>query len=257
MALKAMVKTLDGLPDAVKPLYRRDGEGDKAVFVLDVEPADGFALENVAALKATVLKTREERDTLSDAFKGLDAAKARDALAKVEAMKNWTPEEKVAGMIEARTKELAAAKDAELGTVKQQLQALETRYRAVRVDAALTEAARKAKFVAPHLASKLFGERVGLNEALEPVVLGTDGKPVTQVNNDGSVRPVTIDEFVASMARHDDYKDLVAGNNATGTQGTRHGASGSQTGTQDATPAHVKRQYLDAQLADELMKLGS
>lgn len=258
MGLKAMVKVLDGLPDAVKPLYRREGEGDKAVYLLDVEAVDGWELTG-SGLKSALGKLRDEREALAgqlEGFKGLDAAKARDALAKVEAMKSWTPEDKVLQQIEAKTRELAAAKDIEIGALKQQLDALNGRYREVRINAELTDAAAKARFVAPHLAPRLFGDRIQLNEKLEPVVIGANGKPLTRILNDGTILPVTIAEFVAEQARLDDYKPLVAGNNATGTQGsTGHVNNQQQRGSvPPASPGLDHAAALD-RLASELARV--
>jgi hypothetical protein len=54
MALKAVLGSLDGLPEDVRRLYApRQGR-----FVLDVEAAGGLALEDVAALKNALSKER-------------------------------------------------------------------------------------------------------------------------------------------------------------------------------------------------------
>jgi hypothetical protein len=263
MALKAMVKSLDGIDAALKALYRKEGEGDKAVFLLDVEPVEGFALEHVTGLKTTVQKLREadaEKDQRLAAFKDLDATKARDALKKIEDMKNWTPEDKVREQIELRTKEVAAAKDAELGKLTQQHQQLLRGYEAVTVERALTVAAQKAKFVAPEIAARLFRENVKLDDKLQPVVVGQDGKAKQVVNNDGTVRNQTIEEYVAEQARDQQYAPLLAGSGGTGTQGGRQGASGNQNSNgsgKSEVPLHLQRQQIDNDLATELLKSRS
>lgn len=224
MALKAMLQTLNGLDDAAKAMYRQDGEH----FILDVEPVEGFALENVSALKTALQREREAAETASKtakAFDGLDPVKAREALEKLEKVRNWTPDDKVNDLLEARTQELAEKKDAEKAAIEAKLNTYRKRYEAVTVEAMLKDAATKAKFISPALAPKLFRDAVRLEETeqgdLIPVVLGPDGKAATVVENSGKVRPKTIEEYVAEMAKTDEFAPLVAANSATGTAGTR------------------------------------
>lgn len=220
MALKAMLKTLDGLEAPVKALYKQDG--DK--FMLDVEPTEGFELVG-GGLKTALLKEREAREAAEkriEQFKDVDPDKARDALKKVDAMKNWTPDEKVRELIEVKTKELAAQKDAEYAPKLKSAEATRKAYESLVIDKALEDAAAKHKFLAPALAPKLFRESVSLVEKdgkLLPVVLGQDGKPAMKVENSGATRNVTIDEFMAEKAQDPMYAPLIAGNGATGTQG--------------------------------------
>lgn len=238
MALKAMVKTLDNIDAAAKALYRKEGE----VYVLDVEASEGWALENVTGLKSTVQKLREEsgeKDKRLEAFKELDPDKARDALKKLGEMKNWTPDDKLREQIEARTKEVAAAKDAEIKALSDRLAGITRGYEAVTVERALIDAAAKAKFIAPSIAPKLFREHVKLveqNGNLVPAVVGNDGKPRTAVNNDGSIRQVSIEEFVAEQAKLAEYAPLIAANGATGTKGST-GHSTETNGTKTNQPA--------------------
>src|SRR4051794_27617528 len=50
MALKAIVETIDSVPEAVRGLYK-EAEGK---FILDVESVEGYALEDVSGLKSTL-----------------------------------------------------------------------------------------------------------------------------------------------------------------------------------------------------------
>lgn len=220
MALKAMLKTLDGLNDAQKALYKQ--EGDK--FMLDVEPTEGFELVG-GGLKTALLKEREGREAAEkriEQFKDIDPDKARDALKKVDAMKNWTPEEKVKEQIEQKTRELAAQKEAEYGPKLKSAEATRRAYESLVIDKALEDAAKKHKFVAPNIVPKLFKDAVKLEEkdgVFTPVILGQDGKPRTVVEGTGTIRNLTIDEYVGEKARDSAYAALVQGNGATGTQG--------------------------------------
>lgn len=221
MAIKATVKTLDGLSDAVKALYKQDG--DK--FMLDVEPSDGFELTG-GGLKTALQREREtvaELKAANEAFKGLDPKSAREALEKVKTMDSWTPSEKANELIEKRGKDVATAKDAEYAPKLKRADAIHKAYESLVVDKALEDSAAKHKFTVPALAPKLFRENVRLEEKdgiFTPVVLGQDGKPATKINTkDGSSTLISIDEFIAEKAKDPMFAPLIAGTKATGTGG--------------------------------------
>lgn len=58
MTLKAKVENLDGMDDAQKALYRLEGGGGAAQYVLDVEAVEGFGLHDGNAY-STALQERE------------------------------------------------------------------------------------------------------------------------------------------------------------------------------------------------------
>lgn len=216
MALKAMLKTLDGLNEAQKALYKQDG--DK--FLLDVEGVDGFELVG-GGLKTALAKERDraaELEKRMEALKDIDPDKARDALKRVDAMKNWTPEEKVQATIDAKLKELAAQKDAEYAPRLKDAEATRKAYESLVIDKALEDAAAKHKFLSPALALPHLRPSVGLLDN-KPVVLDKDGKPRSRMDNNGVQHPVTIEEFVAEKAKDPFFAPLIAGNNATGSRG--------------------------------------
>lgn len=254
MALKAMVKTLDGIEDAQKSLYRRESNGAESRYVLDVEPVEGYALENVAGLKGALVKEREnvaEAGKRLDAFRDLDPVKARDALAKVDAMKSWTPDDKVREQIEARTREMAVKHDHEVASLKTSNAQLRAGYEKVTVEHALVQAATRHQFMVPAIAARLFRDQVALDANLQPVVLGADGKARQTVNNDGAVRSVTIDEFVAEQAKNPDYAPLIQGNGATGTRG----AGGNHISQQAAPQREIIREEVAmGRLADLIVR---
>ena len=221
MTLKAMLKNLDGLSDSHKALYRKDGDQ----FILDVEGVEGWALEDVKALKGALLKERtkaEELEKRGETFKDIDPDKARDALKKVDAMKSWTPDEKVKEQIEAKTKELAAQKDAEYAPKVKMLEVTRRAYESLAVDRALEESASKAKFISPKLVLPHLRPGVAVVEKdgqLRVAVIDDQGKPRLHVNKDGSTREVTLDEYVTEKAQDKLFAPLIQGNGSTGTQG--------------------------------------
>lgn len=222
MALKAKLENLEGVTDAHKALYRKEGDA----YLLDVEPVEGYVLENVTALKGALAKEREqaaERGKALEAFGDLDPGTARDALTKVGQMKNWSSDEKVKEQIEARGKEVAAAKDAEYGPKLQALDSVRKAYEVLTIDNALRDAGVKAKFLAPALVPRLLRDAVKLDERegkLTPVVMDANGKPRVVINNDGTSRDMSIDEFVAEQAKLPEYLPLIAGSTASGSTGS-------------------------------------
>lgn len=237
MAIKAKLANMDGLSDAVKALYRKDGEH----FVLDVEPVDGFALENVQGLKSALLKERETVANLSagvESFKGIDAAKAREALEKVKSMDSWTPSEKANELIEKRGKDVAAMKDAEYAPKVKAYEATRKAYESLVIGKALEDAATKHKFTVPALVPKLFGDAVRLEEkdgVFTPVIIGADGKAIMKLDGQANSRPLSIDEFIAEKAKDPMFAPLIAGTTATGT-GSRTPQSNGNGHTNPSNP---------------------
>lgn len=88
---KAIVDTLDGLPEPLAAEYEAQEDGR---FRLKVEGSDGFELENVAGLKSGLEKERARRLALTEAaakFEGIDPEAAREALARVEELRSVDP----------------------------------------------------------------------------------------------------------------------------------------------------------------------
>lgn len=77
----------EGLDDVFKAEYVEGSESLNGMFVLKVEPVNGYNLENTGGLKKSLQATRAERDKLNadlKAFEGLDPSAAKDALKKLE-----------------------------------------------------------------------------------------------------------------------------------------------------------------------------
>lgn len=257
MALKAMVKSLDGLNDAQKALYRQEGDH----FLLDVEAVDGWELTG-SGLKNALQREREAREAAekrAEAFKDIDPDKAREALGKVESMKNWTPDEKVKEQIEQRTREVAAAKDQEIGQLKGSLDLYRKGYETLTVEKALTESLEKHRFLAPKVAVKLFRDSVALVEKdgqISVAVIGTDGKPATRVDaKTGDIKALSIDEYIAEQAKRPEFAELIKGNNASGSRGPveQNQNNNQPAGQAPATPGLDQAQAFNT-LAQELEK---
>jgi len=221
MSLLAAVATLDGLDETTAKLYKADGER----FVLDVQPVDGFVLENVTGLKSTVTNLRGQLDEANKLNKAWDAidktpAEAQEALTKVESMKDWTPEERVAEQIEAKTKEVASSKQAEIDALNVRFGITMASLEAATVKQALIDAATKANFVSPTLAPKLFRDSVKLQEkdgVFTAIVVNNQGEQRTSVQANGDIKAVSIEDYIAEQAKLPEYLPLIQGNPASGT----------------------------------------
>lgn len=118
MSLKAVVDSIEGMPEDIVAHYKevKDKEG-KVKFHLDVTSVDGLALEDVTALKTTLTTLRKSEKTLRKEveagentlrkyeakFEGIDPKSAKEALDKIDDIKNWDGETKVAEAVKVAT----------------------------------------------------------------------------------------------------------------------------------------------------------
>jgi hypothetical protein len=207
MGLKAVLNDSSALTDALKPFYvEKDGK-----FVLDVEPVDGYALEDVAGLKTALGKERTSREKLEKdviKFKDIDPDKARIALAELEELKKIDPNteaDKIANtkfeaakaqLLEKHTGELKT-KDDRIGTLSS---AVDKLLRESQATAAIANHKGSVDLLLPHVLSHTRIKEV-------------DGKFTTEViDKDGNVRiadgkgtPMTIDGLVAEMRQSETF----------------------------------------------------
>jgi regulator of replication initiation timing len=209
MALKAVIDSIDGLDDGVKPLYREiEDDGDmKGKFVLDVEPHAGFALENVEGLKSALGKERTTRETLERQvvkFKDIDPDKARDALAQLDELGSLDPAkeaDKIANTkFEAAKSQLLERHGAEIKAKEDRIGQLTGEVERLLVEQVATTAIAEAKgsveLLLPHITKHTRVKEV-------------DGKFITEVvDKDGNTRiadsagtPMDIAGLVADMRR--------------------------------------------------------
>lgn len=111
MALKAILDSTEGLDDPIKALYAEQKDGPaKGKFLLQVDGAGGYALENVNGLK-TALSTERSAKEAAEAklkdFGDLDPAAAREAIAKAEKLSALDPEKEADKIVEERVKAVA------------------------------------------------------------------------------------------------------------------------------------------------------
>ncbi len=229
MALAPFVTTLEGLAEPVAKEYVKNEKDGK--FYLNVTPTEGFALENVKGLKDALSQERSRADTAEQkltVFKDIDPAAARDALSKVDEMKNWTPEQKVREQIEAREAQLTTKYGNERKGLEEQIGVLKNQLQGMLVTNAATKAILDAEGV-PDLLLPIVERQVRMRAMAngEYVVEIVDGKNNPRVSpRPGISEPMTIAELVAELKTSNTFARAFNGNGASGGGATGVAKSG-------------------------------
>lgn len=232
MALKAIVESLDGLSDEVRALYApgaKDPDGkfdltDK--FLLQVEAVDGFTLEPVAALKKALGQERENHKQLKAQlaeYEDIDIAQAREALQKVDEMKNWKPDDKIREQIEQREQQLLekhkkdmAERDAVINSQKAEIEDL-------LIVSQASESINKHKgnveVLLPHVKMRTRIEKDAQGKSLVRIIDPADGT-VRMTMKTGSTEMMGIDELVEEMKASNTFASCFEGSGATGSGAT-------------------------------------
>lgn len=247
MALKAVVETIDSVPEAVRNLYKEtDGK-----FILDVESVEGYALEDISGLKSTLgkeltLRKRLEKDVLK--FKDIDPDKAREALAKLEEIGNLDPTkeaDRIANerlevakrqLLEKHTGEISA-RDSKIGSLTKTIEGLLIDQAAT---AALAEAKGSVELLLPHVQR-------------HTRVREQDGRHIVEVvDKDGNARignakgdPMTISDLVQEMRKSEAFGRAFEGLGQSG-GGTPPANSGNPN-----NPTGVPKSWADAKTPEE------
>lgn len=232
--LKAILDSLDGVDEGAKGYYVEQAEGaHKGKFLLQVEAVGGMALEDVNGLKSALGKERSRADAAEktlNAFDGLDAAKAREALAKVEELGSIDPKKDADRIVEERVR---AAVEKITGEHQQQMAAKDKIIEAQggELDTSARMAAKTAAF-----------DKLGVIPERRPAVDAyldrymrtelRDGKRVVSViddagnpriANDGSTMDVS--RFVQELSNDTNWAWAFKGTDKTG-GGTQPGSTG-------------------------------
>lgn len=227
MALKALLGSLDGLPADVAKEYTKSEDGK---FRLAVEPVDGFVLENVGGLKSALATERSQREQFEKSlksFEGLDPQQAREALKRLEEIKNWSPDQKVQEQIASSVKTVESKFKTELEQREAAIKSLNGALSGALIDQAATSAIAKLngtpELLLPHIRSMTRIRDVGGKHVVE-VIDPTNG--TVRISPKGtSTSPMTIDELVEEM-----QKDKIFGRAFAGSGSSGGGAQGGNSG---------------------------
>jgi hypothetical protein len=240
MALAAVLDSVESLAPDIAKEYKLDEKSKK--YILDVTGTkvgdkSMYELVDTSGLKSALEKERTEAKNLKDAvkaFEGLDAKEARQALIKVEEMKNWTPDEKVKAQLEATKNDLLKqhnAEKAELATKVGKLSgALKQNLVIASATKAITDAKGSPTLLLPHVEKFVRLREDGDNFVVE--ILGPEGN----VRVDSQGNPLGIPQFVEELKGHADFARAFDASGAAGT-----GAGGGGGGGMTQSPVGGKR----------------
>ncbi len=259
MALRAILDSLDGLDEAVSALYSpgTKDQGSDGKFVLSVDGADGWSLENTMTLKSTLQKEREranKAETSLKPFDGLDPVKYRDWETKVEEMKNWDPDKKLdvhkkdyetqmtakfEGQMTQLTDKLTGEKDVLSNDLKAMKDQLEDALIGQAAATAIGKHGGSIDLLRPHVRSKT---RMKKNEdgTYSVEVPGEDGLARLSPKS-GSQAPMDIDELVEELKGNRIYAGAFSGSGASGGGATgTDGRPGTNVGEHQISEADSK-----------------
>jgi len=218
MALKAILKSLEGLSDEVKKLYvEKDG-----AFHLDVEGVvdktrhDSLREENIAQ--------RKQLEDLAKKFEGIDPDKVKDILKQEAALKEkkLLDSGKVEELFQERTKAMQADNEAKQKTLTEQLAKAQAQMDRLVVDNSLHAESAKA-----HVKTKAVTDVVNRGKSLfsavdgKAVAMTSDGKVI--YGKDGST-PLSIQEWMGNLQAEASH--LFEGSNGSGANGSGNGTNG-------------------------------
>lgn len=254
MALRPVISEADlaKLPDAIKAEYVKGSDGN---FVLSVTPENGFALENVSALRKaleTERGSKSEFEKKLGAFGDLDPSKAREALKKLAEWGDVDPGERAKKIAEDRIKEIEAKLRGEVEAEKKNASQILSQLEGALIDSTATAALAKAKgnarVLLPHVKQSVRMVKDANGNYVAKVV-NSDGSPRITLKS-GQTGDMTIEELVEGMRADNDYASCFEGSGATG-GGTKPNGSGSGSGSYRISAAdardHSKYQQAKAQ----------
>lgn len=231
MAIKAIVAKLEDAPENIRSLYRAGTaeEGAEDKFVLDVEPADGFNLENVEGLKTALSSERTEHGKTKakvKAFEGLDPVKAKEAIAKIEELGTLDPKKDVDRLVEekvqAQLTQVNERHTTELEARDKKIKGRDALLRRALVHDAALKAIMAEKgdpdLLLPHVLPSI---QLDMEEDEETGEVRPKIKVVDAAGNvrigDSQGNPMKIDQLVGELKKHAKFSQLFEGDGVPGT----------------------------------------
>lgn len=247
MSLKALLESLDGLPEAVSTEYTKVKVDGKDMFQLDVAATGNLSLGDHGKLQRALQEERKTRDELKknlDAFKDEDgnlivAADAHTAIKELEELGDEaTVDAKVKAGLQAKEKQLQDKYTAqerqllekhqeELGKLNTNLTATTAQLQVALIDQeatlAITEAEGSPELLLPIIRgnSRMVRSEDGKHQV---EVIGTDGNARLSQKPGTGTELMTIGEYVSLLKEDDKF----------GRAFESSGASGSGANNQDS-----------------------
>jgi len=247
--LKAVVtqSEFDGLAGEVQSHYVKSEDGES--YQLGVVAVNGIELSNNQALKKALQtertsaeKATKELKSLKESFGDLNPEAAREALAKMEEMANWNPDDKLkearaqfekqlTTKYEDEKNKLVKKYTADVEATKKELETASTQLEQVMIDSEIAKAVATEKGVLKLLAP-VIKQNVRLirnDDGTRHVrILEPDGT-FRLSSKSGSTDPMSISEFVSEMKADETFARAFEGSGASGSGAGATGNVGSST----------------------------
>lgn len=226
------------LEATVKTLYVQRGEE----WWLDVKEVGGVMLDDVRGLKSALQTVKAEKAEVVkklETYGDLDPSAARDALGKVQEMKDWSPDQKVKEQLAAVRSELSTKHAKELAAEKARAETADAALRKHLLETAAVRAISDAKpvdggveLLLPHVLGQLSLEKDEASGKMEPRVVDTRTGRARLTSRQGSQDPMTVNELVEELKSRSPYSAAFRGVGAAG-GGATGSVRGSGGGTDD------------------------
>jgi len=240
VGLKAIVDSVESLPEAVRALYVAAPVNGplKGKFILDVEPVGGFRLDDVDNLKDIVKKERTAKDEALARVKELgdiDVPAHRAAMEQLEKLKSASSDEKVQERIRLAVTPVKEKADKDAAAAKTELARRDAVIRKylVRAQALQKAGALKNKPVDANVVATLIdhdADIVWTDGKDEPEVRFRDGAGGhrTTVKTGGGMAAMSMDEYLESLVEA--HPGLFVGTDRGGTGGDGSSARAGRAG---------------------------
>lgn len=227
MTLKYTVDSLDGIEDALKPLYQKDG--DKYVLAVD-----GIPKEDVSGLKRTIAALRAEKKAAEEAAA---LAEEQASSAAEEAARKAGDTKSIEESWQKKLAKAEAEAKAKIESLTGMVTKLTSGQMATRLAAELALPGH-ADVLLPHISARLRTDYEDGGAKL--VILDRDGKPSA----------MSVDELREEFVSNKAFAPLLAGSKASG------GGAEGQKGEGGAVARKVARPTFDAMTPEEKSALA-
>ncbi len=241
LAAKITKEAHDALPDALKAEYiEKDGS-----FLVDIQPVEGFALENITGLQNALSATRTERDTALETakvFDGIDAEAAKTAIIKVKEYASFDPDQKIAEGIKAQKEMIIGEHNKAMNVKDDTIGKLTSQVEKHLIDSTATVAINDAKgnltLLMPHIKQQTRMKEVDGNYIAQIL----DGNKNVRIGDTQGTN-MTMKQLVDEMKTKPEFASAFEG---TGSSGTTTKPGGSSEKTKAALKEKGEAKVIDA-----------
>lgn len=219
MALQDQISTeaFSNLPESLQEHYTQQKDGS---YLIQITSQSGRTLEVVEPLKNALAAEKEAKQKAKEALRQTQE-QMESLQTKLGEMDGWEPEEKVKEQIQAQVQQVREKAQREIEKAAEDSKRHRSQLEKVLLNEAASRALSRQKLVdhgadllMPHVMSKLTIMESN-DGSLAARVLDENGNPRIS-SRQGVDSPMTVDEFVESLAEVPAYRIAFAGSGATG-----------------------------------------